>query len=140
MNHDPRTDSHARASRTRSGHARSGRLALVLATASLAVPATAVGYTDPGSQSTNRGNASPTAAAPSRANDGNVTLRRDGSKAQPFVANVGQTTTQAADDGFSWGDALIGAGAALGVVAIGGAGLTFRRRGGVQPSSVPSSS
>jgi len=41
-------------------------------------------------------------------------LRRDGSKAEPFVANVDSTpTASASGDGFDWGDAAIGAGVSL---------------------------
>jgi len=43
---------------------------------------------------------------------GPVALRRDGSQAEPFVANVGSQPTTAGD-GFDWGDAAIGAGAGL---------------------------
>ncbi|HMC06620.1 MAG TPA: hypothetical protein VKG89_04400 [Solirubrobacterales bacterium] len=138
MKQDLAIDSHPRAARMRSIRARKGKLALVLATASLAVPATAVGYTDPGAQSTGHDKGGPAAGAPSRS-DGNLTLRRDGSTAVPFVP-AGTQTIQSSDDGFAWGDAMIGAGAALGLVAIGGAGLTVRRRGGIHPQSVPSSS
>lgn len=56
------------------------------------------------------------------------TMRRDGSKAVPFVvdpeANVRPTTA----DGFDWGDAAVGAAAAIGLVALGGAGLALRGR------------
>jgi hypothetical protein len=50
---------------------------------------------------------------------GGPTLRRDGSKAVPFVADVsGQSDaeTAIASDGFDWGDAAIGAG--LGAAAV----------------------
>ena len=43
---------------------------------------------------------------------GPVAIRRDGSQAEPFVANVGSQPTTAGD-GFDWGDAAIGAGAGL---------------------------
>jgi hypothetical protein len=138
MKQDLAIDSHPRAARMRSVRARKGKLALVLATASLAVPATAFGYTDPGTSSTGHAKGGPAAGAPSRS-DGNLTLRRDGSKAVTFVP-AGTQTIQSSDEGFAWGDAMIGAGAALGLVAIGGAGLTVRRRGGIHPHSVPSSS
>ena len=72
-------------------------------------------------------------AAPAWGQGGeDITLRRDGSKAEPFVANLGTEsapTTAASADGFDWGDAAIGAG--LGVAAallvVGGA-YTVRRR------------
>ena len=41
-----------------------------------------------------------------------VALRRDGSQAEAFVADVGGTPS-ATGDGFDWGDAAIGAGAGL---------------------------
>lgn len=44
------------------------------------------------------------------------TLRRDGSKAVPFVAPVEPDATAASGDGFDWADAAIGAG--LGAVAV----------------------
>ena len=138
MNNEFATDSHRRSARRRSARARSGKLALVVATASLAVPAAAFGYTVPGTSGTGHDNAGAAAGAPSRP-DGNLTLRRDGSKAVPF-APVTTQTIQSSDDGFAWGDAMIGAGAALGLVAIGGAGLTVRRRGGIHPHSVPTTS
>jgi hypothetical protein len=78
----------------------------------------------------------------SAAADSAVVLRRDSSKADPFVANVGGTpTATASDDGFAWGDAAIGAGAALGVIALAGAGaLALRRRGGLATRSVATGS
>ena len=52
--------------------------------------------------------------------NGAIVLHRDGSEATPFVAEVGtgSTSTQTStptvsSDGFDWGDAGIGAGAAL---------------------------
>jgi hypothetical protein len=59
------------------------------------------------------------------------TLRRDGSKAVPFVANVGTeaappTDTAAPTDGFDWGDGAIGAG--LGAALLAGAGAYAVRR------------
>jgi hypothetical protein len=57
-----------------------------------------------------------------------VVLHRDGSKAVPFVADVSAPRVVVAPDGFDWGDALIGAGAALAIVALSGSGLTLRRR------------
>ena len=55
-----------------------------------------------------------------------MVLRRDGSKADPFVADLAPTGTPAAD-GFDWGDAAVGLGAGLivgvlGLAAIGGYG------------------
>jgi hypothetical protein len=78
----------------------------------------------------------------SAAADSAVVLRRDSSKADPFVANIdGTPTTTASDDGFAWGDAAIGAGAALGVIALAGAGaFALRRRGGLATRSVATGS
>jgi hypothetical protein len=47
-------------------------------------------------------------AAPAAAKGGDVVLRRDGSKAVPFVSDPAPTPA----DGFDWGDAGIGAGVA----------------------------
>jgi hypothetical protein len=71
-----------------------------------------------------------------------IVLRRDGSKADPFVANVGGTpTTTASDSDFAWGDAAIGAGVALGLIALAGAtGLALRRNGTYSARSVPTGS
>ena len=54
-----------------------------------------------------------------------IILRRDGSQAVPFVADVRPEAT-ATGDGFDWGDAGIGATAMLAIAA--GAGLVFGRR------------
>lgn len=48
--------------------------------------------------------------------NGAIVLHRDGSEATPFVAEVGTGSTSTptvSSDGFDWGDAGIGAGAAL---------------------------
>lgn len=55
-------------------------------------------------------------------------LRRDGSKAVPFVADLEPDIAAAAGEGFHWGDAAVGAGAAIALVAFGGAGLALRGR------------
>ena len=57
---------------------------------------------------------------------GDVVLHRDGSKADPFVADLATTGVPAAD-GFDWGDAAVGVGAGmivslLGIAAIGAYG------------------
>ena len=49
-------------------------------------------------------------------------LRRDGSKAVPFVANLDQSAPATASS-FAWGDAGIGAGAAFALTMIGIGGL-----------------
>ena len=54
-------------------------------------------------------------------------LRRDGSKAVPFVAEL-ERNTAAAADGFDWGDAALGASMAIGAVALAGVGLAVRWR------------
>jgi len=58
-----------------------------------------------------------------------IVLRRDGSEATPFVADVSPEST-VAGDGFDWGDAAIGAGAGLLTVAlvVGGSGVIQGRR------------
>jgi hypothetical protein len=67
-------------------------------------------------------------------------LIRDGSQAVPFVANVGPEAAASAGDsgdGFDWGDAALGAGAAMaGLFGIGAAVLlATRRRTGMSPST-----
>ena len=52
---------------------------------------------------------------------GTVVLRRDGSQATPVVANLNPEPTTSSD-GFDWGDAAIGAGAALLVTSLAMAG------------------
>jgi hypothetical protein len=64
--------------------------------------------------------AGPTAGAPA--------LRRDGSKAVPFVADLQPDIAAAAGEGFDWGDAAVGAAAALGLVALAGAALALYSR------------
>jgi hypothetical protein len=89
------------------------------------VPAAAVGYTETGTPSA--GGGSDLTFVPK--------LPRSADAAVPFVANVSPEAAQqvaaVGDDGFEWGDALIGAGAALaiGAIALAGAGaLSTRRR------------
>jgi hypothetical protein len=54
-------------------------------------------------------------------------LRRDGSKAAPFVADLGPKAPATNGD-FDWGDAAIGAGAITGIIALGlGGALGVRR-------------
>jgi hypothetical protein len=55
-------------------------------------------------------------------------LRRDGSEAVPLVADLQPDVAAPAADGFDWGDAAVGAGAAIGLAALGGAGLALRGR------------
>jgi hypothetical protein len=62
-----------------------------------------------------------------------VALRRDGSQAEPTVVSDSPSYS---GDGFDWGDAAVGAGAAMALVALGGAALfTVRRRPGGLPSA-----
>ena len=55
-------------------------------------------------------------------------LRRDGSEAVPLVADLEPDIAAPAGDGFDWGDAAVGAGAAIGLAALGGVGLALRGR------------
>jgi hypothetical protein len=100
-----------------------------LATAGLAAPA--IGY---GDELTLRRDGS--VAVPFVANPGHdgasqrvPVLRRDGSKAVPFDPIIGRTTSAPAD-GFDWGDAGVGAalGGAAALVGIGAAAAVRGRR------------
>jgi hypothetical protein len=67
-----------------------------------------------------------------------VTLHRDSSQAEPFVANVGPEPTSASGDGFDWGDAAIGAGAVVLVACLAmvtAAGFSGRRGRTSQPTT-----
>lgn len=69
------------------------------------------------------------AAAPASA----MTLRRDGSKAVPFVAertDADSPSTGAASDGFDWSDAAIGAalGAGAALLTVAGSSVVRGRR------------
>ena len=57
-----------------------------------------------------------------------VVLRRDGSQAQAFVADVGPQSPASSGDGFDWGDAAIGAGAGLAAALLVGSGAAAIRR------------
>ena len=63
-------------------------------------------------------------------------LRRDGSQAAPFVADVGPRAI-AADSSFHWGDALVGAAGAVALMllaSIAWTGVQRRRRASVGPA------
>ena len=115
-------------------------LAVGLSAASMAVPTIAAARTGPagaiagGALSTGAATVTQD-AAPAQAAPG-ITLHRDGSKAAPFVADV-SATAPAADsgNGFDWGDAMIGAGGAIVLIAVVGAGgRTVRSRRHVEPA------
>jgi hypothetical protein len=73
--------------------------------------------------------------APASGHGDDVTLRRDGSQAVPFVSDLDPEPATAAN-GFDWGSAAVGAGAAMALVALAGAALlTIRRRAPVSPSA-----
>src|ERR671935_796947 len=92
--------------------------ALALIAVALAIPAAASAYTVAGGF---------TGAGSTSAQQ--VVLHRDGSQAVPFDATPSGTSATAPSDGFNWGDAMIGAGAAIAVLAlIGAGGLTVRSR------------
>jgi hypothetical protein len=98
-------------------------LTVGLSAASMAVPAVAAGRTDAGGATTS--------------GSSSATLHRDGSKAVPLVADVSPTAA-AVDpgNGFDWGDAMIGAGGAVALIAVVGAGgLTIRSRRHVEPAA-----
>jgi hypothetical protein len=111
------------------------KLAAAVAAAALVAPAAAAGYAAPGDSGAST--APGQGGAPDRG--GALVLHRDGSKAVPFVADVG-VRDAASGDGFDWGDAMIGGGAVLGIAALGAAGLTLRRRTAVGAGSVATGS
>ena len=111
--------------------------ALALPAAASARPIDSGPYVAPASQT-----AAANDVTVGRPNEGtyvaSVSLRRDGSKAVPFVANVGAPTPSAPSarsDGFDWGDAGIGAGAAFGLAVLAAGAVALRRRSGLEPST-----
>jgi hypothetical protein len=66
-------------------------------------------------------------------------LRRDGSQAVPFAAGLERNVAAPAADGFDWGDAAVGAAAAMGLVALAGVGLALRSRLAPSQARVPRS-
>jgi hypothetical protein len=139
MTHQSSTDSTVVQARRRRRR-RNSKLAIAVIAGVLAVPTAAgaapVDLAGPGGPQTSDDNGAQGAQT--------VVLRRDGSKAEPFVANVGGSSTAstaAADDGFAWGDAAIGAGATLGLIALaGGSALALRKRGAYAHRSVATGS
>ena len=87
-----------------------GALIGAVAAISIALPATA--GASPATEPAQFGAASTNHAQLASSND--FVLRRDGSKAVPFVADLGPKAPATAG-GFDWGDAAIGAGAVTGV-------------------------
>jgi hypothetical protein len=110
-----------------------GALAVGVTATALAVPGAAAGYSSTGDDLAGP----PSASTPPTPLENTVVVRRDGSAAVPFVADVGsEAPTGAAGSGFDWGDAAIGAGGALGIIALlGAAGLAIRSRRHVAPST-----
>ena len=82
---------------------------------SLVVPAVAAGYADPGTGVRYPSNAVPVAPSPQTA----------GQSASPPIVSAPQPIDNNA--GFDVGDAAVGAGVALGLVILCGAGLAMRR-------------
>jgi hypothetical protein len=124
MSHEPMTEMTEMRRRRRRLRT---KLAIGTIVAAIAVPGTAA--------------AAPAPSSHTEGDEGGVVLRRDGSQAEPFVAgtSVASPTTSDGDD-FAWGDAAIGAGAALGLMAIAGGGLALRRRVAPAGRSVPTAS
>jgi hypothetical protein len=68
-------------------------------------------------------------AAIERTHRDQIVLRRDGSRAVPFVAQVGPPAAVPAEEGFDWGDAAIGAAGAYALILLAsGAVVLIRRR------------
>jgi hypothetical protein len=110
-----------------------GALAVGLTATALAIPGAAAGFSSTGDDLAGP----PSASTPPTPLEETVVLRRDGSQAVPFVADVsGGSPAAAAGSDFDWGDAAIGAGTALGIVALlGASGLAIRSRRRVAPST-----
>ena len=109
-----------------------GALAVGVAATALAVPVAAAGFSSTGDDLAGP----PSASTPPTPQENAVVVRRDGSAAVPFVADVSsESPAAAAASGFDWGDAAIGAGGALGIIALlGVGGLAIRSRRHVAPS------
>jgi hypothetical protein len=113
---------HTQGAVRRRPHTAMKRAALVVGAAMMVAPAAAGAYPAPNSAqftaSTNQGqhDSSP-----------GFVQRRDGSQADPFVADVSPNAPVAAG-GFDWGDAGIGAGVAAGAIALGMTGVLGARR------------
>jgi hypothetical protein len=103
-----------------------GALAVGLTATALAIPGAAAGFSSTGDELTGP----PSASTPPTPSEQTVVMRRDGSRAVPFVAWVnGTPPAAAAGSDFDWGDAAIGAGTALGIVALlGASGMAIRSR------------
>ena len=138
--------------------ARRRLIALALGVCALAVPASAGAFlVDGGHKSAAAVSAYESSGSGGSPGAGSIiVLRRDGSEAEPFVADLGSRYSSvnaitgapageptlvsgppaSATDGFQWGDAALGAGAAMVLVALAGAVLfTVRGRPGVSPSA-----
>jgi hypothetical protein len=90
-------------------------LVVALATASLALPAAALGYTDPPQD--------PGARL-------NPVVHKAAQAPSPTTAQVSTAKPAAGssnEGGFDWGDAAIGAGAALALIAVAGGLVAYRR-------------
>ena len=114
-----------------------GALAVGVTATALAVPGAAAGSAAGFSSTGDDFAGSASASTPPTPQENAIVLRRDGSAAVPFVADVSsESPTAAAGSGFDWGDAAIGAGGALGIIALLGAGgLAIRSRRHVAPST-----
>ena len=113
-----------------------GLSAALMAVPTIAAALPAVGPTAGSAISTGRATAQDAAPAPAAPG---ITLHRDGSKAEPFVADVSPSVPAVeSGNGFDWGDAMIGAGGAIALIAVVGAGagaLTVRSRRHVEPAA-----
>lgn len=112
--------------------------AIVLAACSLAIPASAAAYTYPGSSTSGSEQSSQPAGELQSAHQvdpGNPAYSSLAATA-PSAREPDVVSSSSADDGFDWSSAVIGAGVAMAVFALGGAAfLTARRRITVSPAS-----
>lgn len=124
--------------------ARRGVVAIVLGVCALAIPASAsaVGGPSGADRVELPGAVGPLNGAPQVPHGADylsvsanppIALRRDGLQAEPTVVSASPSDSS---DGFDWGDAAVGAGAAMALVACSAAVLsTVRRRPGGLPSA-----
>jgi hypothetical protein len=130
-------------------------VALVLAVGSLAIPASAAAYTSPNAITGGSEQSAQPADGPDQSSLNAITQESSGTSAPSTLASAHRvdpghpaysslnpiapadvSSPASTDDGFDWSSAVVGAGAATALLALGGAALlTARRRTTVSPAS-----